>query len=182
MDDFERVYAEHNGKVRRWVGHILRQYPHDVEDVVQETFIRVLRSTFRGESQITTWLYRIAVNEAVMFLRKKAARPSEIDAELPELLYSEPGFARVENKQALEKALMGVSPRILAVAHARCLEELSLEETAARMGRSVGNVKSIMNRDLRKRTSGKKVQWCEECDVLGVTRVRGLCREHEEEV
>ncbi len=49
------------------------QNPQDAEDILQETFIKAYKALpkFEGRSSLSTWLYRIATNEALMFLRKK---------------------------------------------------------------------------------------------------------------
>ena len=57
--------------------------PQDAEDVLQETFIKALRSlpAFEGRSRLSTWLYRIAVNEALMLVRKRRPGQISIDEE-----------------------------------------------------------------------------------------------------
>ena len=58
--------------------------PQDAEDILQETFIKAFDNIdrFEGRSKVSTWLYRIAVNEALMLLRKRKDNLTEIDAEL----------------------------------------------------------------------------------------------------
>src|SRR3954453_13987778 len=82
---FEQLVAEYGDRV---FGIALRVTgsPSDAEDVMQETFLRAFRSwaDFRGEAAPTTWLYRIAVNAALMRVRSR--KPVELLSEQPESL------------------------------------------------------------------------------------------------
>jgi len=64
---------EHRAYIYHVVSPIVRS-PHDTEDVVQDVFLLIHRKAhlFRGESDFRTWVHRIAVNAALMFLRKKS--------------------------------------------------------------------------------------------------------------
>ncbi len=78
--EFARVVEAYSGYIYRLALKML-QNPQDAEDVLQETFIKAFHALpkFQGQSKISTWLYRIATNEALMFLRKK--RPDSISVE-----------------------------------------------------------------------------------------------------
>ncbi len=80
--EFSRVVEAYSGYVYRLAMKML-QNPQDAEDILQETFIKAYKALpkFDGRSKISTWLYRIATNEALMFLRKK--RPETISVEMP---------------------------------------------------------------------------------------------------
>jgi len=82
QSEFSRVVEAYSGYVYRLAMKML-QNPQDAEDILQETFIKAYKALpkFDGRSKISTWLYRIATNEALMFLRKK--RPETISIELP---------------------------------------------------------------------------------------------------
>ena len=71
---FGQLYDRHRGKVYRAVLHVVRQ-KEDVEDAVQRSFQRAFTNLrmFRGDSRFSTWLTRIAINEALMLLRKRRA-------------------------------------------------------------------------------------------------------------
>ena len=74
MSDFSDIYRDHYPKIvgylRRLVGEL------EAEDAAQETFVKVSRSLegFRGESSLSTWIYRIATNTAMDHLRRKSSR------------------------------------------------------------------------------------------------------------
>jgi RNA polymerase sigma-70 factor (ECF subfamily) len=71
-EDFEKIYREFCPKI---VGYLKRLVgDHDAEDVAQEVFLKVTAAleTFRGESSLSTWIYRIATNAAMDHLRKSS--------------------------------------------------------------------------------------------------------------
>ena len=74
--DFPALYSEYYPKI---VGYLRRLVGEaEAEDVAQETFVKVSRSleSFRGESQLSTWIYRIATNTAMDHLRKPSTKRS----------------------------------------------------------------------------------------------------------
>jgi RNA polymerase sigma-70 factor, ECF subfamily len=94
--------------------------PADAEDLTQESFLRVLRklATFRGESALSTWFHRVAVNTVLMHFRKKGARPVSLE-ELADRDTSVPkrDYGKVDER---------LSTSIERIALARALKELSL--------------------------------------------------------
>ena len=72
--DLAGIYAEHYPRIVGYLGRLVGEA--DAEDVAQETFVKVSRSldSFRGESLLSTWIYRIATNTAMDHLRKPSAR------------------------------------------------------------------------------------------------------------
>ena len=129
----------------------------DAEDVVQESFQQAFihLKTFNGDSRFSTWLSRIAINAALMKLRKKhrlwdvsldeSAQSEEssfrIEAEdqgpTPEQLY-----AQKERERILSKAMSELAPGMRKAIELRELGERSTEETAQIMGISVAAVKA----------------------------------------
>jgi RNA polymerase sigma-70 factor (ECF subfamily) len=71
IPDIEAVMQEYGAKVYNIAFHILGNH-HDAEDAVQETFLSVHQNlhAFRGESRLYTWIYRIAVNQALKMVKK----------------------------------------------------------------------------------------------------------------
>ena len=129
----------------------------DAEDVVQQTFQKafVYLSNFEGKSSFSTWLTRIAINEALMWLRKaRALREVPIDDSIsdgearlrldvadaspdPEATY-----LQREETRALSMAIKQLAPRIRIVLELKELRELSARETARYMGLSLAAVKA----------------------------------------
>ncbi len=129
----------------------------DAEDVVQESFQQAFLhlKSFNGDSRFSTWLSRIAINAALMKLRKKhrlwdvsldesaegEESPSRIEVEDdgldPEQLYAEK-----ERQQILSEAMNDLTPGMRKAIELREIDERSTEETAQIMGISVGAVKA----------------------------------------
>ncbi len=155
------------GLLRRYEGKIFRLALHitqnreDAEDVLQETFLKAFEhlDQFQGNSKFYTWIVRIAVNQALMKLRKrKSDRAVSLDEQLdtgedtvareiaawdenPEQRYS-----REELNQILTSAVDDLTPIYRAVFVLRDIEELSTEETAEALNLSVPAVKSRLLR------------------------------------
>jgi len=81
--EFARLVESHYELVYRLAIKMLNN-PQDAEDVLQETFTKAFRHIggFDGRSSLSTWLYRIATNEALMFLRRQ--KPGQISVEEPQ--------------------------------------------------------------------------------------------------
>lgn len=120
----------------------------DTDDLLQEVFIKVWRAlpAFRGESQLYTWLYRIATNEALNFLRKKKGKV-EIDAELADALFGEkidedPYFNGNAIQRELHKAINQLPQKQRLVFNLRYFDEMKYEDIARITGTSVGALKA----------------------------------------
>jgi RNA polymerase sigma-70 factor (ECF subfamily) len=132
--------------------------PADAGDVVQEVFLKVFRNvdSFRGDSSLRTWIYRIAVNEAHnrrrwLFRHRKGETaiddvfPGDDNREAPLVDTNETPFDFTMNREAqllLEEGLAAISPALRAALVLREVEELSYEEIAHILDISMGTVKS----------------------------------------
>jgi RNA polymerase sigma-70 factor (ECF subfamily) len=74
MSDFSSVYSEYYPKIVRYLQRMVGEL--EAEDAAQEVFVKINRSldSFRGESNLSTWIYRIATNTAMDHLRKPSSR------------------------------------------------------------------------------------------------------------
>jgi RNA polymerase sigma-70 factor (ECF subfamily) len=79
---FEEIHDQFRSKILRYLAHMVGE--NDAEDLTQEVFVKVSRAlpTFRGESSVSTWLYKIATNTALDKLRNKSFRPVRQDGPL----------------------------------------------------------------------------------------------------
>src|SRR5512137_1215794 len=79
-NEFARLVETYSGVIFR-LGMRMLDDPQDAEDVLQETFIKAFRhlKSFDGRSSLSTWLYRIATNEALMMLRRRKHPTVSID-------------------------------------------------------------------------------------------------------
>ena len=105
---FEQVYREHSGRVLGAVRSVLGP-DGEMEDVLQHAFIEIHRAlpSFRGQSKLSTWVYRIAVNVALQHIRKKQRRRwltlGLVEDRAVALRPSYDNEERLESRQALER-------------------------------------------------------------------------------
>jgi RNA polymerase sigma-70 factor (ECF subfamily) len=160
MEAFEQLIRRYDRNVFRIAQHIT-QNREDAEDVVQDAFLKAFQnlSGFQEQSKFYTWLVRIAVNEALMKLRKRRTGkivsldedvqteedsvPREVAdwAPNPEQLYNQ-----AELKDILEKTIQGLPAGFRTVFVLRDVEGLSTEETAEALNLSIPAVKSRLLR------------------------------------
>lgn len=147
---FEELYRLTRDDVARTLCHLVGRRP-DLEDLVQETYLRLLKAVpgFRGESQFRTFLYRVCANVALMHLRWWRRRREDASAELPDGL--DPGQdpeAAAQAAQAarlVQRALetLTAKKRIVFVYHELC--GLGPEEIAQAVGASYNTVRSRLH-------------------------------------
>jgi len=120
----------------------------DADDLLQEIFLKVWAAlpSFRGESQLFTWVWRIATNETLNYLRKEkvraALRFSTIDAEMERRIQADPYFNGTSAERELAKAVLKLPEKQRQVFIMRWWDDLSYEEIAAITGTSVGALKA----------------------------------------
>jgi RNA polymerase sigma-70 factor, ECF subfamily len=153
------LVRRYDRKVFRLAKHIT-QNDEDAEDVLQETFLKAYShlDNFQGQSKFYTWLVRIAVNEALMKLRKRKSDRTvsldetvdtgedEVVREIAVWDNPEQKYSKEELRGILDKAIDSLKPAFRAVFVLRDMEELSTEETAEALGLSVPAVKSRLLR------------------------------------
>jgi RNA polymerase sigma-70 factor, ECF subfamily len=160
VDAFAQLVRKYDRNVFRIANHIT-QNREDAEDVVQDAFLKAFQNLdrFQGQSKFYTWLVRIAVNEALMRLRKRRnARTVSIDEDVETDEGSMPRevadwspnpeqqYGTSELGEILTKTINGLSPGFRTVFVLRDIEGLSTEETAEALGLSVPAVKSRLLR------------------------------------
>jgi RNA polymerase sigma-70 factor, ECF subfamily len=103
--DFSAIYDEYYAKIVRYLTRLMGEL--EAEDAAQETFVKIDRSldNFRGESSLTTWIYRIATNTAMDHLRRPSSKPSERLTEENEALGDE-GAGPIDNTPLLDTLLI----------------------------------------------------------------------------
>ncbi len=120
----------------------------DADDLLQEIFLKVWAAlpSFRGESQLFTWVWRIATNETLNHLRKEkvraALRFSSIDAEMERRIQTDPYFKGTDVERELAKAVLKLPEKQRQVFIMRWWDDLSYEEISAITGTSVGALKA----------------------------------------
>ena len=128
----------------------------DTDDLTQETFIKVWKNlaSFRQESQLYTWIYRIATNECLNFLsskRRKFFLPlNDITAELTEKIDSAPAQDGDEIQKLLQKALLRLPDKQRLVFNMRYYDDLTYEQISEIVGTSVGALKASYHLAVKK--------------------------------
>lgn len=120
----------------------------DANDLMQEIFIKIWKglNSFRGGSQIFTWAYRIATNEALNHLRKKGIKV-DLDIEIADSLANsrmddDPYFNGDSLQRELHKAIKSLPYKQQLVFNLRYFDEMKYEDIAQITGTSVGALKA----------------------------------------
>jgi RNA polymerase sigma-70 factor, ECF subfamily len=158
--EFARLVDDFSPKIYRLLVKMLGSEV-DAEDALQETFFKALRAlkTFEERSSLSTWLYRIAVNEALMIIRRRkpevglAAEEDEKTEGVPHPVeltdwccLPERELVSSEGRKQLNRAVQTLSPALRAVFLLRDVEGLSVRETAETLGVSEAVVKTRLLR------------------------------------
>jgi len=128
----------------------------DADDVVQETFVKVWKNleNFKEEAQLFTWIYRIATNEALSFLRKKKTRffipLIHVENRLAKTLIDDNFFHGDEIQLKLQKAILILPEKQRIVFNMKYYDELKYQEMSEVLGTSVGALKASYHHAVKK--------------------------------
>lgn len=158
--EFVRLVDAYSGMIFRLAVKIMNNQ-QDAEDVLQETFIKAFQHipTFKGHSSISTWLYRIATNEALMMIRKRKPEAGSVRLEEYEngednepmqiedwCCLPEEELLSSETKKYLDEAVQKLSYKLKVVFLLRDVEGFSVRETAEVLEISEALVKTRLSR------------------------------------
>ena len=172
---FERVVAEHTGDVYALL-YRLTSDPEEARDLTQETFLRAFQSIgrFRGDANLKTWIYRIAVNQARNRWRwwRRRRRDVTVSLDATNDRTEQPLSANLRNEDAVDPeqetlareregqlrgALLELKRPFREAVILRDVEGFSYEEIADTLQISIGTVKSRLSRgrlELRRKLEG----------------------------
>ncbi len=160
--DFGRLYAEYKPRIRRYVARLVGE--PDAEDLTQTVFLKASQALkdFRGESTLSTWIYRIATNTAADWMRSPSFRraiqwvPPDVpfDAERADYATEEHGrlpladqaLVRREMNQCIRQVVDGLPPDYRDAITLSDIEGLKNAEIAERLGVSVDTIKIRLHR------------------------------------
>lgn len=162
MTDREIIELYNSGETGKAFRHIVENYGErlywhvrrftcshdDADDLLQDIFIKVWNSlpAFRGDSQLFTWIYRIATNEALNFIRKNRFKASLHAESLESLLEKkadeDPHFDGNEMQRELQKAIVTLPAKQKQVFILRYFDEMPYELMAQILNTSVGSLKA----------------------------------------
>jgi RNA polymerase sigma-70 factor (ECF subfamily) len=163
---FEQIYLRHHRRIYSLCLRMMAN-PVEAEDMMQEVFIQLYRKigSFRGDSQFTTWLHRLTVNQVLMYFRRKNVKIEKMteDEEFPEqvILGTEnPRKMQIVDKIAIDEAIeqLPTGYRTIFVLHD--VEGFEHEEISKMLGLSVGTSKSQLHKarlKMRKLLQKKKI-------------------------
>ncbi len=128
----------------------------DADDLVQDVFVKVWNhlDTFREDAQLYTWIYRIATNECLNFLRKKRTKfflpINDVTAELSHCLDANPLIDGDEIQLRLQKALLKLPDKQRLVFNMKYFDGMKYEEISEITGTSVGSLKANYHHAVKK--------------------------------
>ncbi|WP_290838313.1 RNA polymerase sigma factor [Flavobacterium sp.] len=128
----------------------------DANDVLQNTFIKVFQylDKFKGESKLFTWIYRIATNEAITFLKQRARKSGisneALQSKMVDNLQADVNYDGDEIALKLQKAVAILPEKQQLVFKMKYFQELKYEEISEILGTSVGALKASYHHAVKK--------------------------------
>ncbi|MRT17353.1 RNA polymerase sigma factor [Vitellibacter sp. q18] len=144
---FRELVAQYKERLYWQIRNIVLDHD-DADDVLQNTFIKIFRNikSFKGESKLHTWMYRIAANEAITFLNKKAKRQSvsieEVKDRALRNLETDVYFEGDQLQLQFQKAIATLPERQRLIFTMKYFEDHTFEELSDILETSVGGLKS----------------------------------------
>lgn len=126
------------------------------DDIAQDTFVKVWKnlSSFKGDSKLYTWIYRIATNEALNHLRKKKRRfflpIGDVVHELASSLEADAYYSGDEIQLKLQKAILKLPEKQRLVFNMKYFEEMKFKDISEVMEVSVGSLKAQYHHAVKK--------------------------------
>lgn len=140
-----------------WQIHYMLHNHEDTDDVLQNTFVKAWRGVdnFKGDSEILTWLYRIAYNESITFLKQKRLTVSidDEDSTLEATFVADEYFDGEETEELLMQAVSTLPAKQRQVFCMKYFEEKKYEEISSLVGTSVGALKASYHIAIEKITN-----------------------------
>ncbi|AGM23967.1 RNA polymerase sigma factor [Fusobacterium nucleatum] len=143
--DFDNIYEEYFDRVYYKVLSVVKN-DDDAEDICQETFISVYKnlSKFREESNIYTWIYRIAINKTYDFFKKR-----KLEFEINDEVLSLPEDINFDTKVILEEKLKLISEKEREIVILKDIYGYKLKEIAEIKNMNLSTVKSVYYKALK---------------------------------
>lgn len=152
---FERIVKAYSEQLYWQIRRMVVSHD-DANDLLQNTFIKAWTNLdyFRGDAKISTWLYRIALNECLNFLNKQRAENrlslDDADAALANKLESDPYFNGDETQKLFQKAILQLPEKQRIIFNLKYFQEMKYEEMSEILGTSVGALKASYHHAVKK--------------------------------
>lgn len=143
---FAVIVKKYSSKIYWHIRNMVLSH-EDADDLVQETFIKAWNNLdkFRGDAQISTWLYRIAINETLTFLRKSRKETvslSDCEAEVAEAIAGDSYFNGDRADALFREAVSRLPNKQRLAFNMKYFEEMTYEEMSNILDTSVGALKA----------------------------------------
>ena len=128
----------------------------DANDIVQDVFLKAWQAlgSFRRDAALFTWLYRIATNEALSFLKKKKRRYllplTDVSRQLEESLEADVYYEGDKMEKQIQKAILSLPEKQRAVFNLRYYDEMKYEDMSGILDTSVGALKASYHHAVKK--------------------------------
>lgn len=152
---FAELVGEYSERLYWQIRKIVLSH-EDANDVLQNTFIKVWSNidNFRGDSKLSTWLYKIAINESISFINKQRTMNNvsidDADSFLLTKLESDEYFDGDEIQLKLQKAILTLPDKQRIVFNLKYFEEMKYEEMSTVLETSVGALKASYHHAVKK--------------------------------
>jgi len=152
---FEQIVSFYSEKLYRQIRKMVLSHD-DANDLLQNTLIKAWMNIdlFRGDAKLSTWLYKIAVNESITFLNKQRAQNNisidDNDTFLIDKLESDEYFDGDALQMKLQKAILTLPEKQKLVFNMRYYDEMPYEEISEILGTSVGALKASYHHAAKK--------------------------------
>ena len=152
---FECIVREYSEQLYWQIRRLVFSH-EDANDILQNTFIKAWTNIdyFRGDAKMSTWLYRIALNECLTFLNKQRANNQlsidEADKELLNKLESDTYFDGDDTQKIFLQAIHTLPEKQQIVFNLKYFKEMKYEEISEIMGTSIGTLKASYHHAVKK--------------------------------
>ncbi|MEN9981182.1 MAG: hypothetical protein RIR67_1108 [Bacteroidota bacterium] len=152
---FQKLLQDYQKPLYHHIRNIVLNHD-DADDVLQNTFIKVFQNlkNFKGDSKLFSWMYRIATNEALTFIKQKAQKnkvsTEELQNKTIDNLKADVYFDGNEIQIKLQKAIALLPQKQQLVFKMKYFEELKYEEIATILETSVGALKASYHHAVKK--------------------------------
>lgn len=154
-EGFERIVREYSEQLYWQIRRMVLSH-EDANDLLQNTFVKAWINIdyFRADAKLSTWLYRIALNECLTFLNKQRASSNvpidDPEASVIQKLESDPYFSGDRAQLLLQKALLTLPEKQRMVFNLKYYQEMKYEEMSDILGTSVGALKASYHHAVKK--------------------------------